>query len=76
MSLYEMLRGRRLLEIFEGDDPQKIRGITDEKLKFMPTSNLCCVALARLMEAQGVDDQPLIDELYKRGGAKKEDEKV
>lgn len=43
------------------------RGVPDDKLKFVHTSNLWLIAMARLMESQGVNDQPLIDELYRRG---------
>lgn len=48
-------------------DIEEIRGVSDENLKFVHTSNLWLIAMARLMQAEGVDDQPLIDELYRRG---------
>lgn len=58
-------------------ETEEIRGVPDDKLKFVHTSNLWLIAMARLMESQGVDDQPLIDELYRRGrsGFETKDEK-
>jgi len=50
-------------------DQEQIRGIPDNRLAFVPSSNLLFVAVARLMEAEGVDDKKLIEELYKRGRA-------
>ena len=51
--------------------PEQIRGVPDEKLKFVSTSGLIVLAIARIMESEGVEDQPLIDELYKRGRSEK-----
>lgn len=61
-----------LIGIFsKSDPPEKIRGVPDDKLKFISTQNLYLLAIARLMEAQGVQDEPLIAELYKRGRSEK-----
>lgn len=53
----------------ESESPEEIRGIADDRLKFVPTQNLVLIAIARLMEANGVDDEVLIEELYLRGRA-------
>lgn len=50
---------------------EEIRGVSDEDLKWISNSTVMLLAMARLFEAQGIDDQPLIDELYKRGRAER-----
>lgn len=61
-----------LIGIFSKPDaPEHIRGVPDESLKFISTQNLYLIAMARLIELQAVDDEPLIAELYKRGRSEK-----
>lgn len=64
--LYHMAHDKKQTTV-PTETPSEIRGIADDNLKFIPTTNLIMVALARTMEAQGVEDEPLIQELYKRG---------
>ena len=47
----------------------EIRGVPDERLSKLSNEQIICLALARLYEAEGVDDDALIDELYRRGRA-------
>lgn len=53
----------------KSESPEEIRGMSNERLKFVPTQNLVLIAIARLMEANGVEDEVLIEELYLRGRA-------
>ena len=45
----------------------EIRGVADDALPLLSDNNLVILALARLYEANGVDDGALIGELYRRG---------
>ena len=60
-----------MMGFFSKESPADIRHVADEDLQWISTSNLCLLAMARMMEAQGVDDEPLIEELYRRGASER-----
>ena len=49
------------------EEKEKIRGVSDSDLIKKTNVQLLCIAIARMMEGSGVDDEVLIQELYKRG---------
>ena len=60
-----------LIVILRGNSPEvseDIRGIPDNELPTLTNDQLICVALARLYEGEMLDDEVLIEELYRRGG--------
>ena len=49
------------------NEAEEIRGVKDANLPKLSNENLVMLALARLYEANGEDDDALIAELYRRG---------
>lgn len=50
-------------------EAEEIRGVVDARLPSLEEHQLLFLALARLMESEGVEDGALIAELYRRGKA-------
>lgn len=48
-------------------DPAAVRGVTDAELRKLSDPQIVALAVAVLMEALGIEDDPLIDECYRRG---------
>ena len=51
------------------DEAEKIRGVSDDALGLLSNDKLLMLAMARLYEAEGIEDEALIGELYKRARA-------
>jgi len=49
------------------NEDAEIRGLPDANLPKLTDERLVMLALARLFEAQGVDDEAMVQELYRRG---------
>jgi hypothetical protein len=47
-------------------EAERIRGISDEALPRLGDLAILHLAIARLFEAHGVDDEKLIEDLYRR----------
>ena len=52
------------------EESEEIRGIKDKDLPSLTDTQLILLALARLYEAEGIDDDILTEELYRRGTQK------
>ena len=46
---------------------ERLRGLRNEELPALSDNRLIMLALATLFEAHGIEDVPLMDELYRRG---------